>query len=335
MEKVRFGILGTAKIAREKVIPALQKAQCIEVTAIASRSKAAADKTAELLGIPKAHASYEKLLKDSKVDAVYIPLPNHLHVDWTIRAMAAGKHVLCEKPLGMCDDEVNRLIDATSRYPDIKVMEAFMYRHHPQWEEIKRLVDAKEIGELVSIHTEFSYFNADPANIRNNAESGGGALMDIGCYAIALSRFLLDAEPRRVFGLLDMDPAFGTDKTATAMLDFSGRISTFSCSTQGARHQHVSIVGTTGRIDIPLPFNPLPDSPAQFLLQRDHIDDPAHALKTVTFPICDQYTTMADRFAKSILDDTPAPVGLTDAWANMHVIDAIRESSATGQWEAC
>jgi len=335
MEKVRFGILGTAKIAREKVIPALKEAKRVEVAAIASRDRESAERTAKELGIPKVHASYEKLLADSRLDAVYIPLPNHLHVEWTLRAMASGKHVLCEKPMGLTDDEVNRLIDATSRYPDVKVMEAFMYRHHPQWAEAKRLVDAGEIGEVSTIHTEFSYFNADPGNIRNIPSAGGGALMDIGCYAVSLSRFLLDAEPRRVMGLLVEDPAFGTDRLASGLLDFRGRTSTFSCSTQGARRQHVSILGTRGRIDIPLPFNPPPDHPAQLLLQRDHVDDPVHALKTVAFPICNQYTLMADAFAKAVLNDAPAPVGLTDAWANMHVLEALRESASTNQWVAC
>ena len=335
MQKIRFGILGTAKIAREKVIPALHKAQLAEAAAIASRDGEHARETARALNVPKAHKSYEALLADSKIDAVYIPLPNHLHVQWAIRAMAAGKHVLCEKPMGMDDDEVNRLIDATSRYPDVKVMEAFMYRHHPQWAEAKRIADHGEIGDLVSVHTVFSYFNADPGNIRNRTEAGGGALMDIGCYPVSLSRFLFGAEPRRVMGLLDLDPEFGTDRHATGLLDFAGRTATFSCSTQGARHQHVTVLGARGRIDIPLPFNPLPDAPARIVLQRDHLDDPDHALKTVTFPICDQYALQADAFARAVLDDAPVPVGLNDAWANMHVIEALRESAATGQWTAC
>ncbi|MEF2229870.1 MAG: Gfo/Idh/MocA family oxidoreductase [Pseudodesulfovibrio sp.] len=335
MKKIRFGILGTAKVAREKVIPALCATRFAEVAAIASRTPDSAARAAKALSIPKAHGSYEALLNDPKVDAVYIPLPNHLHVPWTIRAMAAGKHVLCEKPMGLTGDEVNRLIDATTRYPDIKVMEAFMYRHHPQWEEVKRIVNHGEIGEVAAIHTEFSYCNTDPGNIRNQADTGGGALMDIGCYPVSLSRFLLGAEPRRVMGVMDLDPAFGTDRNVSGLLDFAGRISTFTCSTQGAKHQRVSILGSTGRIDIPLPFNPLPDSPAQIILQRDHLDDPDHALKTVTFPLCDQYALMADRFARAVLDDAPAPVGLIDAWANMHVIDALRESAATGQWVAC
>ena len=198
MGKIRFGILSTANIGMEKVTPAIQKGKYCEVTAICSRSEESARKAADKLKISKAYGSYDALLSDPDIDAVYIPLPNHMHVDWSIKAMAAGKHVLCEKPIGLDSTEANRLIDATSRYPDLKVMEAFMYRHHPQWIEAKRLVDAGEIGEMITIQSFFSYFNNDPDNIRNKTDSGGGGMMDIGCYNISLSRFLFDADRKSV-----------------------------------------------------------------------------------------------------------------------------------------
>jgi len=335
MKKVRFGILSTAKIARTKVIPALQQGKYTEVSAICSRTEEVAKAAAEELNIPKTYGSYEKLLAAPDIDAVYIPLPNHMHVQWAINAMAAGKHVLCEKPIGLDTEEANRLIDATSRYPDIKVMEGFMYRHHPQWVEAKRLVDEGEIGELVTIQSFFSYFNADPGNIRNNAAIGGGGMMDIGCYNISLSRFIFNAEPSRVCGFADQDPKFGTDRLFSGMMDFSGKISTFTCSTQLSPYQRVNILGTTGRIEILIPFNAPANQPTQIIVQRDTLEDEEDRLRTVTFGVCDQYTIQGDLFAKSILDDTQVPTPLTDAWANMHVLEVLIESAGTGQWVIC
>lgn len=329
MKKVRFGIMSTAKIGREKVIPAMQKGKHTEVVAIASRSKESAQATADALGIPTVHDSYEKLLADKNVDAVYIPLPNHLHVEWAIKAMEAGKHVLCEKPMGLNDDQVNSVINATATWPDVKVMEAFMYRFHPQWIEAKRLVDTGEIGDLVTIQTFFSYFNADPGNIRNKADMGGGGLMDIGCYPVSLSRFIFNAQPRRAFGWMDKDPEFGTDRTFSGMLDFNGRIATFTCSTQMAGHQRVTIVGTEGRIEILIPFNAPPDEPCKLTLQQGKEE------RTVTFDVCDQYTLQGDAFAKAILNDEPVPTSIMDAFDNQHAIDALFKSAESGNWQHC
>ncbi|WP_319542305.1 Gfo/Idh/MocA family oxidoreductase [uncultured Pseudodesulfovibrio sp.] len=331
MTKIRFGILSTAKIARTKVIPAMQQGKLTEVTAIASRSLGNAQKVADELGIAKAYGSYEKLLADKNVDAVYIPLPNHLHVEWTLKAMNKGKHVLCEKPMGLTGDEVNRLINATVTAPDAKVMEGFMYRFHPQWIEAKRLVDEGEIGELVTIQSFFSYFNADPNNIRNKADLGGGGLMDIGCYPVSLSRFIFNAQPRRVMSFRNQDPEFGTDRVFSGMLDFNGRIATFTCSTQMADYQRVNIVGTTGRIEILIPFNAPPDKPCTILLQQGAKEE--MVVQPLTFDPCDQYTLQGDAFARAILDDTQPPTTLMDAFDNMHVIDALVKSAETGQWE--
>ncbi|CCH48790.1 Gfo/Idh/MocA family protein [Pseudodesulfovibrio piezophilus] len=335
MKKIRLGILSTAKIALTKVIPAMQSGRYTEVTAIASRSIENAQKAASELHIPQIHETYEALLADPEIDAVYIPLPNHLHIPWTIEAMKAGKHVLCEKPIGLDTNEVNQLIDATSRYPNLKVMEAFMYRHHPQWVEAKRLIKAGEIGEFITLQSFFSYFNTDPENIRNKADIGGGGLMDIGCYNISLSRFLFDAEPKRVCGFMNTDAKFGTDRLFSGMLDFSGRISTFTCATQLTAYQRVNILGTSGRIEILIPFNAPPNAPTQIILQRDMLEDEEDKLRTITFGVSDQYTLQGDLFAKSILDDTPVPTPLTDAWANMHTLEALFTSAQSNQWVVC
>jgi predicted dehydrogenase len=333
MKKIRFGILSTARIGRTKVIPAMQKGKYSVVTAIASRSGDAAEAVGQALDIPKRYASYEALLNDPDIDAVYIPLPNHLHVDWAIRAMRAGKHVLCEKPIGLNTEDVNRLIDATSRYPDVRVMEAFMYRHHPQWQDAKRRVDSGEIGTVTAIQSFFSYFNDDPDNIRNRADIGGGGLMDIGCYCVSLARFLFGSEPGRVCGLMDLDPRFGTDRTFSGMLDFSGRVASFTCSTQLAPYQRVNILGTGGRIELLIPFNAPPDKPSQIILQRSA--DTELPERTITFGVCDQYTIQGDLFARAILDGAPAPTPLTDAWANMHTMEVLLESARTGAWALC
>jgi predicted dehydrogenase len=326
MKKIRWGILSTAKIGTEKVIPAMQKGQFCEVTALASRSLEPAQKVARELGIPKSYGSYEELLADPDIDAIYNPLPNHLHVSWSIRALEAGKHVLCEKPIGLTAAEGQQLVEAAGKHPRLKIMEAFMYRHHPQWRRAREMVRAGKIGEFRTIQTFFSYYNDDPANIRNIPAIGGGALPDIGCYAISLSRFLFEAEPRRVFGLIEYDPKFGTDRLTSGILDFGRGTSTFTCSTQLVPYQRVNIFGTQGRIEIEIPFNAPRDRPCRMWHQHGATID------EIMLETCDQYTVQGDLFAQAILNDTPVPTPLADAVSNMQVIEALVASAKAGQW---
>lgn len=326
MSKVTFGVLSTAAIGTEKVIPAMQRGEHTAVAAIASRDLGRAQAAASALGIPRAYGSYEELLADPAIQAVYNPLPNHLHVPWSLRAIEAGKHVLCEKPLGLSSAEAQQLADAAARRPELKVMEAFMYRHHPQWRRAKELLDSGAIGELRTVQSFFSYFNDDPHNIRNMADIGGGALMDIGCYNLSLSRFLFGAEPRRVCGLVERDPQFGTDRLASGMLDFGAGTATFTCSTQLASYQRVNIFGTAGRIEIEIPFNAPPDRPCRIWLQREG------QIEELSLPVADQYTVQGDLLALAILHNTPVPTPLSDAVANMRAIEAIVASSDTGGW---
>ena len=279
MEKLRFGIISTAKIGTQKVIPAMQQGDRTAVVAIASRNLASAEAAANQLGIDRAYGSYEELLADPNVDAIYNPLPNHLHVPWSIKALEAGKHVLCEKPIGLTAAEGQQLVDAAASYPQLKVMEAFMYRHHPQWQRAKSIVDGGGLGELRTIQSFFSYFNKDSQNIRNQKEIGGGALMDIGCYNISLSRFLFAAEPTRVLGLIERDPDFGTDRISSGILEFPNGTSTFTCSTQMCPYQRIHAFGTTGRVEIEIPFNAPPDSPCKNVASaryRDRRDSVRH-----------------------------------------------------------
>jgi predicted dehydrogenase len=326
MDKVKWGIMSTAEIGATKVIPAMQNSTYCDIHAVASLSLEKAKALATKLTIPRTFGSYEELLNCAEIDAVYIPLPNHLHVPWSIKALEAGKHVLCEKPIALSAPEAQTLLDASKKHPNLKIMEAFMYRHHPQWQKARQMVAAGEIGSLLTIQSFFSYFNTDPNNIRNMANIGGGGLMDIGCYTISLARFIFDAEPQKVCGLMEYDPQLEVDRLTSAILDFGRGTSTFTCSTQLAPYQRVNIVGTRGRIEIEIPFNAPPDQPCRLWLQtQDQTEE-------ISFPICDQYTIQGDLFSKAILNDADVPTPLEDAVANMKVIDALVESAKSRSW---
>ena len=326
MSKVRWGVLSTAKIGIEKVIPAMQKSELCEIAAIASSKIEKAQAAVKKLGIQKAYGAYEDLLNDRDIDAVYIPLPNHLHVSWSVKALEAGKHVLCEKPLAMSAAEAHKLLATAQKYPKLKIMEAFMYRHHPQWQRARQMLDDGKIGDLRTIQSFFSYYNADAANIRNIAEFGGGGLMDIGCYCISLSRFIFGAEPKRVSGIIEFDPQFKTDRLSSGILDFGRGTSTFTCATQLVPFQRVNIFGTDGRIEIEIPFNAPPDRPCKISFQHGHESG------EILFDICDQYSIQGDLFSKAIREDSVVPTPLDDAVANMKVIDALIKSAESGTW---
>jgi len=326
MRKIRWGVLSTARIGLQKVIPAMQQAEHCEIIAIASRHLAAAQKAAAPLGIPKVYGSYEELLNDPDVEAIYNPLPNHLHVPWSIKAIAAGKHVLCEKPIATSVSELQQLLDVANAHPQIKVMEAFMYRQHPQWLQARELAQSSKIGEVRTLHSFFSFFNNDPKNVRNHPDMGGGALFDVGCYAVSMPRFIFGAEPQRVFARMDVDPVFNVDRLTSGILDFGLRTSDFTCSTQLARHQNVTIFGTDGKIEIELPLNPLPDRTAEIVLHN------GNGAQEILSDICNQFTLQGDAFSLAIINDAPPLVSLEDSLANMQVIAALFESARTGTW---
>jgi predicted dehydrogenase len=332
MNKIRWGVLGAAKIARTKVIPAMQRAQEGEVTALASRSLETARAAAAALGIPKAHGSYEELLADPDIDAVYIPLPNHLHVPWSIKAAEAGKHVLCEKPIALSAEEARTLVAARDR-TGVIIQEAFMVRTHPQWLAVREEVRGGRLGELRAIQMAFSYFNRDPQNVRNQAGIGGGGLMDIGCYPIVLSRFLFEAEPVRVIASMDRDPEFGTDRLTSALLEFPRGQSVFTCSTQLVPYQRTQVLGTRGRIEVEIPVNAPPDQPCRILFD-DGRDALGTGIESRSFAVCDQYALQADEMARLIREGGKPPIPLEDSVANMMVIDALVKSSQSGRWES-
>jgi predicted dehydrogenase len=330
-KKIRWGVLSTASIGVRKVLPAMQKGEYSSVVAIASRNLGKAKDTAAKLGIPTAYGSYEELIADRHVDAIYNPLPNQLHVPWTIKAAEAGKHVLCEKPISLTAAEAESLLRVRER-TSVKIGEAFMIRSHPQWLRTKALIDEGRIGELRCVMGCFSYFNVDPANIRNHVESGGGALYDIGCYCIQASRYAFGAEPIRVVGCIDRDPKMRTDRLTSAILEFQGGQAIFTCGTQLVPYQRVQFLGTRGRIEIEIPFNAPIDRPTRIVVDGGDLFGADRV--TEEFPICDQYTLQGDQFSKAILEDTEVPVPLEEAIRNMKVIEAIFRSAESGLWEA-
>jgi predicted dehydrogenase len=332
MEPVRFGIISTAKIGVTKVIPGMQRSRHCRIEAIASRDLGRAKAAAEALGIPKAYGSYAELLADPSIEAVYNPLPNHLHVPVSIEAAAAGKHVLCEKPIALSAVEAGKLIEARDR-AGVLIQEAFMVRCHPQWLRARELVRSGRIGELRVVQGSFSYMNLDPANVRNQAGIGGGGLYDIGVYPIVAARFLFEAEPTRVAAQIERDPDFKTDRLSSALLAFPSGQALFVCSTQLVPYQRMQIFGSKGRIEVEIPFNAPPDRPCRIFVDDGSKLGDASA-ETETFEVVDQYTLQGDTFARAIREGTPLEFPLEDALRNMRVVDAMFRAAESGRWES-
>jgi predicted dehydrogenase len=323
-------VLSTAKIGTAKVIPAMQRGSRTTVAAIASRDLSRAQQAASALGIPTAYGSYEALIEDRSIDAVYIPLPNHLHLHWTTRAAEAGKHVLCEKPLGFTAGDVLAYIETRDR-TRVKIQEAFMVRNHPQWERAREIVRAGRLGRLLGTIGAFSYYNVDPVNIRNIAAYGGGALFDIGCYLVMISRFIFDREPARVMALMDRDPEFETDRLTSMVLDFGGATFVGTCGTQMTPYQRIQILGSEARLEVEIPFNAPPDRPCRlFFDARGALG--GSSVETIEIPPCDQYRIQGDRFSQAIQDGLPEVYPLEESLANFHVIDALLRAAQDGRW---
>jgi len=331
-KKVKWGILSTASIAQRRVLPAMINCERAEVVAIGSRSLEKAKAVAAKFSIPRVHGSYEELFDDPEVEAIYNPLPNHLHVEWSIRAASRGKHVLCEKPLSSNVLEARRLLQARDNY-HVKIGEAFMVRTHPQWLRVVELVESGRIGKLRSVLGYFSYYNDDPADPRNILHAAGGALMDIGCYPIKTSRFVFGEEPLRVFGCIERDPSFKTDRLTSAILEFPMGQSVFTVSTQMVYYQKMQFFGTTGRIDVEIPFNAPTDKPTRLFIDdgRDLYGGASAIVDSL--PICNQFTLQADLFSAAIQENTDVPNPLEDSICNMAVIEALFRSAHSGRWE--
>lgn len=330
MKKVIWGVLSTARIGTQKVLPGMQKSEWCEIRAIASRTRDAASKAAAALGIPQAYDSYEALLADPEIEAIYNPLPNHLHVPFTLRAAEAGKHVLCEKPIALDAEQARQLLQAPK---DILIMEAFMVRFHPQWLRVRELIREGHIGAPRAVQMLFSYSNHDAANIRNILNMGGGALYDIGCYPIVIGRFVFECEPKRAIALIDRDPKFGTDRLASALVDFgNGRHLDFTVSTQLAPFQRTQVCGTQARIEVMIPVN-APQGARTTLLLDDGSQPGGAAALAQTLPESDQYLLQGEAFSRAVRGEIELPYGVQDAVANQRVIDALFRSEHSGRWE--
>jgi len=330
MEPIRWGVLSTAKIGLEKVLPAMAESPDCEIVAIASRDLAKANAAADELGIARRYGSYQEIFDDPEVDAIYNPLPNDLHVPLSIEAANAGKHVLCEKPIGLDADEAKALLEARDAN-GVAIVEAFMVRHHPQWLRTRDLLRSGALGTLLSVHAAFSYFNDNPDNIRNIKANGGGGLYDIGVYPIVVSRYLFEREPNRVVAAIERDPNFGTDRLTSALLDFGGAHATFVCSTQMVPYQRVQVLGSRGRIEIQIPFNAPPDAPTRLFTDDGSALGDGSA-KAETFDVCDQYRLQGEAFARILRGEAECEFPLEDSIANMRVVDALFRSADTGQW---
>ncbi len=326
-EPVRWGVLGSADIAVKKVIPAMKAATLCDVVAIASRSADRARATADDLGIPNSYGGYQDLLDDPDVEAVYIPLPNHLHAEWAIAAAGAGKHVLCEKPMAMTSAQARKMIDAADR-AGVKLMEAFMYRLHPLWVQVRRLIDDGAIGELLAVQSFFSYYNDDPGDIRNQVDAGGGSLYDVGCYPVNVARMLFDTEPTDVMAAIRRDPDSGTDVLTSVVLDFDGRHGTFTCSTRLEDDQRVHIQGTEGRLLVEIPYNIPNNRPTRVLVIAGGDPPVEPGIVVHQVPAADQYGVQADAFSFAIREDAPVPTPPEDAVANLEVIERIFDDAA-------
>src|SRR6266550_1339301 len=328
---IRWGVLGTAKIALEKVIPGMRGSTLAQVVAIASRDISKARAAASRLCIPRAYGSYQELIDDPDIEAIYNPLPNHLHVPWSIRAAEQGKHVLCEKPIALTAREARELLEARDR-TGVQIGEAFMVRTHPQWLKVREIIASGRIGELRLIAGHFSYYRRDPGDIRSRVEWGGGALMDVGCYPITISRWLFDAEPTEVVGLIERDPDMKIDRMTSGLLRFEKGQATFSCATQLVPYQTMQIFGTTGRIAVEIPFNAPPRNECRIFVD-DGSDLAGGGIEAIVFPAVDQYSVQADRFSEAIRGVGSVPVSLEDAMGNMAVIDALFRSAGSRAWE--
>ncbi len=326
MKKLRIGVLGVSNHLLKRIILPLLKTENCEIVAIASRDKTKSDNFAKEFSIPNSGLTYDELINHSEVDAVYIPLPNHLHFEWIKKSIEAGKPVLCEKPLTMNADKATEIVKISEKH-NIPIMEGFMYRFHPLWKHIKDIIRTNQIGKITHINTIFCYNNPSSTNIRNVKEFGGGALMDIGCYAISVPRFLLDNEPKQVIATIERHPEFGTDMNTIALMDFGDATANFYVSTMAEPMQKVDIIGTAGTITVPVPFNIYVDRPSSIIISTPQ------GIREVTFSISDQYGLMFEAFSDAILNNKPVPTPIQDAVDNMKVIDAVVKSAKSKQWE--
>jgi predicted dehydrogenase len=326
---LRFGIISTARIGEELVIPAIQDATNCVVTAIASRDLAKARAMADRFSVPHAFGSYEDMLGSDTIDAVYIPLPTSQHVEWTVKAADAGKHVLCEKPIALHAGEIDQLIAARDRNK-VLVTEAYMVTYSPVWRKVRSLIAEGAIGTLKHVQGAFTYFNRDPGNMRNIPSLGGGGLPDIGVYPTISTRFVTGKEPIRVQADTERDKEFGTDIYSSVRADFGAFELSFYISTQLAARQIMVFHGDKGFIEVKSPFNANRYGAEELELTNQNHGESRH----FRFQDCRQYKLEAEAFTRAALGEKEEVVTLESSKNNQKLIDAIYRASEKDGWEA-
>jgi predicted dehydrogenase len=283
-------------------------------------------------GIDRVHPSYDALLADPDVDAIYIGLPNSLHAEWIDKSIAAGKHVLCEKPIAVNAAETDGIAERAGA-KGVQVQEALMTWSHPRWHQIRELIRAGRIGRPTAVQGRFSFFTRDPGNIRNQSVLGGGALLDLGMYLVSSARFLLETEPARAAAVIDYDPDFHTDRCCSFLLDFPNAQGSFVCSNQMGYAQRMIVYGTHGHIDIDTPWTPSPDQPTSFIVNSAASDTAPLVEEIVTVQAVDQYAWQMTAFAETVAGRRAPAVPFQSSVNNMRVLDAIRAAGTSGAWQ--
>lgn len=323
----RWGILSTANIGINQVIPAICASENGVAHAIASRDLAKARHVADRFGMKHAFGSYDELLACDEIDGIYIPLPTSQHVEWTLKAAKAGKHVLCEKPIALKTAEIDALIAARDQY-GVVISEAFMVYYHPQWIKLRELLHEGVIGHLRRVEGVFTYFNNDPANMRNQLSLGGGGLPDIGVYPVVTTRMSTGLEPKRIRAQIEFDPTFKTDRYASVEAQFDGFDLHFYVATQMAYRQSMIFHGDKGYIEVHAPFNPLKYDHARISVHNVTRD----TTTTYSFQNINQYQLQAETFVRKARGAPVSVFSLENSKGNQHFIDMVYEAGKKGNW---
>jgi predicted dehydrogenase len=333
---IRWGVLGAAAIATGRTMPAMRDAPSACLLGLASRDRAKGQAAARALGIPRVYDSYDALLADGDIDAVYVPLPNQLHFDWSLRAMEAGKHVLCEKPLCLSAAQVQQLCevrDRTGRH----IEEGFGFRNHPQWAKFAELMASGAIGPVRAAHTTLAKQFLDPADVRNDPSAGGGATYDLGSYAISGCNLVFGRPPSRVVAAMEHDPVFGIDRLTSALLDYGVGHAALTVATQAGTagwgsHQQLSVLGTNGWMRFDFPY-----AHARPTASRIELGDATSVgslpTQTFSFEPANQYMLQIERFSRLLLGNAVPSWPIEDALGTLRTIEALFASARSGGWQ--
>jgi predicted dehydrogenase len=334
---VNWGVLGAANIAVKHALPGMREAPSAKLLAIASRDLGKAQAVAQALGVPRAYGSYDALLADGEIDAVYVPLPNPLHFEWSLRALEAGKDVLCEKPLCLSSEQISELCAARDR-SGRKIEEAFAYRNHPQWTKVLEIIASGTLGAVRSVHGTLAKQFLDPTDIRNNPNDGGGGIYDLGSYAISACNMIFGRKPARVVAALERDPAFGIDRLSSALLDYGDAHAAFTVATQAGSsawgsHQQLSILCAQGWLRLEFPYSQVRPTECRVEI-GDATSVGAFPTSTLSFAAINQFALQAERFSRLVRGEAVRAWPIEEARDTLRTIEGLFESARTGAWQS-